>query len=123
MTGRHRDTLITFEARETTQDPVYGSTVEGEWNQHSQAWAEVLDVLPSRSESIDGSISLERRPARLRIDYFDGVGVTAAMRVKVAADAVWPERILQIVSGPALKRDTQEWEFVVEQMSTEGEAP
>ena len=123
VTAGARNTLVTFEARQTTQDPTYGTTIEGDWTEQSKAWAEVQDVLPSRSETVDESISLTRRPARLRIDYFDGVGITPAMRVKIAADAVWSERIMQIISGPAHKRDSGEWELVCEELSTTGEAP
>jgi hypothetical protein len=123
MTAGRRDTLVIFEQRQTTQDPAYGSTVEGAWVTYSQAWAELQDMLPSRSENVDESISLARRPARLRIDYLDGVGITSSMRVRIEADELFPERIMQIISGPAHKRDSSEMEFVVEEMTTMGEAP
>jgi hypothetical protein len=123
MTAGARDTLVVFEQRQTTQDPVYGTTIEGDWTEHSQAWAELQDILPSRSENVDESISLARRPARLRIDYLDGVGITSSMRVRIEADELFPERIMQIISGPAHKRDSSEMEFVVEQLSSSGEAP
>lgn len=121
MTAGARNTLITFEARETTQDPNYGSTVEGDWVMHSQAWAEVQDVLPSRSESVDDTIALSRRPARIRVDQYDGIGITSAMRIRIEADEVWPERILRIISGPAFVQKSREFEFMAEQLSTAGE--
>lgn len=121
MRDRRRDTFVTFEARTTTQDPLYGATVEGDWTKHCDAWAEVQDVLPSRSESIDQSVSIQSRPARIRIDQFDGVGITAAMRVRIPADAVWPERVLRIISGPAFVQKSRELEFMAEQLSTEGQ--
>lgn len=117
MTIGARDTQIAFEARETTKDPVYGTTVEGHWEEQSRAWAEVRDILPSRSENVADGVSIQRRPARVRVDYFDGVGVTSAMRIDVGG------RKLQIVAGPAFKRDTNEWEMVVEETSTAGHAP
>jgi head-tail adaptor len=123
MTAGARDTIVIFEQRQTTQDPVYGTTIEGDWTEYCQAWAEVQDMLPSRSENVDETISIARRPARLRIDYLDGVGITSSMRVRIEADELFPERIMQIISGPAHKRDSDELEFVVEQMSTQGEAP
>lgn len=121
MTAGARDTVVIFELRETTQDPAYGTTIEGDWAEHSKAWAEVVDVLPSRAESIDDSIAIQRSPARVRIDQMDGVGVTSSMRIRIEADALWPERILRIVSGPAFKRDSRELEFMVEQLSSSGE--
>jgi hypothetical protein len=123
MPAGKRDQFVIFEQRQTTQDPLYGTTVEVTWTEFSQAWAELQDILPSRSENVDESISLARRPARLRIDYLDGVGITSSMRVRIEADELFPERIMQIISGPAHKRDSDELEFVVEQMSTMGEAP
>lgn len=117
MTAGARDTLITFEAKgEGTDDPVYGPQ-PGTWGTHSQVWAEVQDILPSRAESVDDSISLARRPARVRIDYFDGIGITSDMRIDIDG------RKLRIVAGPAMKGKRLEWEFLVEQLSTEGEAP
>ncbi len=123
MTAGARRTFLTFQVRQTTKDPVYGTTIEGDWVKHSEAWAEVQDVLPSRSESMGDSVSIERRPARVRIDYFDGVGVSTAMRIKIDADEVWPERIMNIISGPAYVQSSREWEFIAEQLSTEGQQP
>jgi hypothetical protein len=121
-TGR-RDTLIIIEHRQTTIDPIYGTTVEGPWIEHARAWAEVLDVLPSRAEEIADGVDIARRPARIRIDFFDGLGVTTSMRVVILADAVTPERRLSIIAGPAQKGRRDEWEFIAEELSTEGEAP
>lgn len=118
--GKYED-LIIFEARETTQDPVYGTTIEGNWTEQSRAWAEVQDILPSRSESLDDSISIQRRPARIRVDEFDGIGVTSAMRITIESDGVRPARTMRITSGPAFKRDTREIEFVAEELSTSGQ--
>jgi head-tail adaptor len=115
VTAGARDTLIKFEARATTRDETYGTTVEGPWSEVSSAWAEVQDFLPSRSESVDQSVSMQRRPARIRVDYFDGVDVTSAMRIDVDG------RKLRIVSGPAHKRDSDEWEMVAEELSSEGQ--
>lgn len=121
MTAGARNTFVSFEQRGTTQDPTYGTTIEADWTKFSDAWAEVQDVLPSRSENIDQSVLIERRPARIRIDQYDGVGVTASMRVRIAADALWPERVLRIISGPALVQKSRELEFIAEELSTGGQ--
>lgn len=117
MNAGARDTFIIFEVRQTTKDPVYGTTIEGKWTKHSEAWAEVQDVLPSRSEKLDDSISIQSRPARVRIDYFDGIGVTSAMRINIEG------RFLRIVAGPAMKGHRKEWEMMAEELSTEGQEP
>jgi hypothetical protein len=57
----------------------------------------------------------------VRIDQFDGVGITAAMRVRIPADELWPERILRIISGPAYVQKSRELEFMAEELSTEGQ--
>ncbi len=115
MTAGARDQLITFEAIGTVDDPVYGPQ-PGSWTEHSQAWAEVQDVLPSRAESLDDSIVIQRRPCRIRLDYFDGLGITSDMRIDIDG------RKLQIVAGPAMKGKRREWEMIGEEMSTQGGA-
>lgn len=117
MTAGARDTLISFESKSAgVDDPLYGPQ-PGAWGIHSQAWAEVQDILPSRAESLDQNISIARRPARIRVDYFDGIGVTSAMRIDIDG------RKLRIVAGPAMKGKRKEWEMMAEELSTSGEEP
>lgn len=121
MTIGNRDVLITFEAKGSgIDDPVYGPQ-PGTWGPYSQAWAEVMDVLPSRSESVADGINLARQPARVRVDYLDGLNITSAMRITIPADDYRPERIMRIISGPAFVHRTGEWEVMAESLSTEGE--
>ncbi len=121
MTAGKRDTFVTFQVRETTKDPTYGTTIEGDWITFSEAWAEVQDVLPSRSDSLAEGVSIDRQPARVRIDQLDGVGITSSMRIKIDADDLWPERIMRIISGPAFVQRSREWKMIAEQLSTEGQ--
>lgn len=121
MTIGNRDTLITFEAKgEPIDDPLYGPQ-PGTWGVHSHAWAEVRDVLPGRSESLADGMSLSRQPARIRIDYLDGVGITSAMRITIPGDAMRPARNMRIISGPSLFEKSDEWELMAEQLSTQGQ--
>ncbi|MBB4858264.1 head-tail adaptor [Novosphingobium chloroacetimidivorans] len=115
MSAGKRDAFITFEVRQTTKDPLYGTNVAGDWIKHSDAWAEVQDVLPSRSENLADGISIQRRPARVRIDYLDGLTITSAMRLDIDG------RKLRIVAGPAEKGHRKEWEMMVEELSTSGD--
>lgn len=114
MTAGKRDTWITVENRTTEQDADYG-TQESTWAEFGGMWAEVQDVLPSRSELVDASISITRRPTRIRIDYLDGMGITADMRIDIDG------RKLEIVGGPAMKGVRKEWEIVAEEVSTRGD--
>lgn len=112
-----RDTLISFEAKSAgVDDPLYGPQ-PGTWAVHSQAWAEVMDVLPSRTESLDDNISIQRRPCRVRVDYFDGINITSDMRIDIDG------RKLNIVAGPAMKGKRREWEMMAEELSTQGQEP
>lgn len=117
MSVGNRDTLIVFEQRTITQDPDDGTTIEGDWAEASRAWAEVRDILPSRAETVDEGVSMQRRPARIRVDYFDGADVTPDMRIDING------RKLRINGAPAFKRDTSEWEMLAEELSTAGAEP
>ncbi|NML88754.1 head-tail adaptor protein [Sphingobium sp. TB-6] len=116
MTSGARDTLIIFMRREKVRNAVYG-TNSGSWVEHSQAWAEVMDVLPSRAESLDENLAIQRRPARVRIDYVDGIDITSDMQIDIDG------RKLRIVSGPAMKGRRKEWEMMAEELSTGGQEP
>ncbi len=109
---RHR---VTLERRITSQDPIYG-TEKGVWSAvATDIPAEVQDVLPSRSESIDEGISLQRRPCRVRIRY--RTDVTSDMRLDIGG------RKLRIVGGPAEMGHREALEMVCEELSTSGEEP
>ena len=109
------DRRIIIEARAVTgTDPTYGTPVYG-WATHAEVWAQVRDVLPSRAESLDDSVSISRRPARIRIRYREGI--TSDMRIKFG------DRTLLIVSGPAELGRREALELMAEELSTEGQEP
>lgn len=110
-----RNTRIEFQRREVTQDPVYGTTVEGEWTTVARAWAQVQDVLPSRAENLADGVSIGRRPARIRLLYRRDI--TSDMRIKIG------DRRLRIIAGPAEIGRHQGIEIMAEQLSTEGQEP
>lgn len=108
------DRRITFQAATREQNATYGtwSTV---WADYATVWAQVRDVLPSRAESVDDDISMARRPARVRCRYRDDI--TSDMRVD------YDGRLMRIVSGPVEIGRREGLELLIEQYSTEGEAP
>lgn len=108
------DRRITIEHRTVVKDPVYGTNVS-KWVPLIKVWAQVRDVLPSRAENIDQNVSLQRRPARVRIRYRDGI--TADMRI------IYQGRTLEIVSGPVELGRKEALEMMVQELSTQGEAP
>lgn len=75
-------------------------------------WANIQDKLPSRGETLAEGMTMDSRPARLRIRY--RTGLDASMRV-VAGD-----RVMSIISRPATVGRRQWTEFMVEDYSVEG---
>lgn len=108
------DRLITIERRVVTQDPVYG-TSSSTWETHATVWAQVRDVLPSRAESLDDSVSIARRPARIRMRYRSDI--TSDMRIQVDG------RTLRIIAGPAELGRREALELMAEELSSSGEEP
>lgn len=97
------DRQILIERKSVTQDPNYGteiptwvplSTVDG---QPERYWAEVQDVLPSRSESVtQGGLQVARNLVRIRLRYRNDID--SSMRVTLFGTVT---HVMQIVGGPA----------------------
>lgn len=107
------DTRIRIERKSVTSDPLYG-TEAVTWVEFATVWAEVQDVLPSRAERLADSIVIANRPARIRLRHL--AGINPDMRVIIG------NRILQIVSGPAVIGRREGIELIAEQYSSAGEA-
>ena len=84
---------ITFQKPGAGKDPRLGTAKAGAWTNYVTVAAEVQDVLPSRSERLDDTINIARRPTRIRTRFREDI--TSDMRI------IYGERVLQIVSGPA----------------------
>lgn len=106
---KHR---VTIQERIGTQDPLYG-TYTYSWETLATVWAEVQDVLPSRSERLADGINIASRPCRVRMRYRDDVD--SSMRFSFEG------RSLAIIAGPAEIGFREGVEFVAEELSTEGE--
>lgn len=107
------DTRIRIERKIVTPDPLYG-TETVTWVEFATVWADVQDVLPSRTERLADNIAIANRPARIRLRHL--AGITPDMRVIIG------DRTLQIVSGPAELGRREGVELIVEQHSSEGAA-
>lgn len=107
-----RDQLIRIEAKQVTTDPDYG-TETITWVPVATCWAEVQDVLPSKSESQTNGIRVATRPTRIRSSYM--TGISSDMRV-VQIDR--GDRILQITAGPAELGRKDGLEFMAQEYST-----
>jgi len=110
------DRRIRIEAKTVTQDPDYGTETIA-WTTFATVWANVQEVLPSKSENQTDGIRIAERPARVRIRYL--AGINSAMRV------VWLDRdnrLMKIVAGPAELGRREGIEIMCAAYSTEGEA-
>lgn len=103
---KHR---IRVEKRGPGVDPDYGTELPESWVLVAELWAEIVDVMPSRSEAVKNGIRLANNSARIRIRH--RADITAAMRV---VELTGGKRTLQIVAGPASITGNTELEFMVE---------
>lgn len=104
-------------------DTSFDGAGSGEWEPVCELAAEVLDVLPSRSEKLADGINLAANPARVRMRYRSDI--TSAMRCLVLrwADGEWKiARTMQIVAGPAEIGHREGLEFMAEDYSVAGNA-
>lgn len=95
---------ITIEKKSVTLDSSYGteivawvplSLLPGSPEVAERFWAEVQDILPSRSESIQDGLAVSRNQTRLRMRWRSDID--SSMRVTVHGDS---DMIYQIVAGP-----------------------
>lgn len=98
--------------------------IDGEYGPQPGGWvpvvarvpAQVRDVLPSKSETVQDGLAVAIRPARLRIRYLRGI--TSDMRITLHGDT---DVVFQIVGGPA-EIGRREWlEMTIKQYSTQGQ--
>ena len=114
ITAGSLDRRITFEARQEAQSGPY-NRVAVTWVPQATVWAQVQDVLPSKAESVDNSLSMANRPCRIRIRWREDI--TGTMRID------YEGRKLRIISGPVELGRREGMELMAEELSTEGVAP
>lgn len=88
------DKRIYIEYPVLTQD-AYGAAVTT-WKILGVTWANVEDVIPSRSESVKQGLSMAKNQTRFRFRYRSDV--TSAMRFVIRGDT---DVVYSIVGGPA----------------------
>lgn len=107
----HLDCRVDIQRPVAGQDAVYGAATPA-WALVATVWAEVQDVLPSRSEAVKQGLVQGRRQARVRIRY--RADVDASMRIVLGA------RVMQIVGGPSEIGRKEYLEMLVEEFTTRG---
>jgi head-tail adaptor len=105
MTPPVLDREITVERQSVTQDATYGTEVvtwialsylPGSPLVAERFPAEIQDVMPSRSESVQQGLAQARNQTRIRMRYRNDID--SSMRIVVHGDA---DVVFQIVAGPA----------------------
>lgn len=114
MRGSQLKDRITIQVNQPTRHPDSGRPVDNwlTFNGAARIPAEVLDTLPSRSETVKDGVRIATRGSRVRIRYM--AGITSDMRIIRHGDT---DRIMQIIAGPA-EMGRREWiEFMAEEIS------
>lgn len=107
------DRRVKIEKKSVTREPKFNSAVTT-WVPHVEVWAEVVDALPSRSESVRQGLNQARNQTRIRIRYLEGIDSTMRIRYR--------DRTLQIVGGPAELGRKEYLELMCEEYTTAGDA-
>ena len=96
MRGSQLDDRVTIERPTQVSTPGYGMQ-PGPWAVvAARIPAQVMDDMPSKSESVQNGLELAKQPARLRIRYMRGL--SSDMRVTLHGET---DQVFQIVGGPA----------------------
>lgn len=104
------DHKVSIEKKTTAVDPDYGTPIEAWETVASRIWANLQDVLPSRSmEATTNGLQVGRQQTRLRIR--SSHPVTLDMRVILHGRG---DKAMQIIAGPALLDDRMHNEFMLE---------
>ncbi|WP_313075856.1 head-tail adaptor protein [Melaminivora sp.] len=92
------DKRVRIEGYTVTRDPDYNTEIRT-WGPIATVWAQVQDVLPSKSETVQDAVQMAERPSRVRMRY--RAGITPDMRLVVLGVDGAPDRVCEIVAGPA----------------------
>ena len=104
---------ITIEQKTVTTDPDYGTEVITWTTFADNIWADIQDVLPSKSESVKQGLRIDTKQKRVRIRH--RFGITSDMRVVIHGTS---GATCQIVASPAEMYNRRLIEFVVEAYSS-----
>ena len=101
---------IRFERLDNAIDPNFGGSTQ-QWVPVVTVWAQVRDEISS-AETSEKGVRIGRQSARIRMRYRPDIH--SAMRVVVLRP---PERVLQIVAGPAELGQREALEILAEEFS------
>lgn len=122
-TGGRMDRQITVMCKSDTKDTTYNTDTD-EWEPlvpmvgsptvGVRFWAELQDVLPSRSESLKNAAVVSSNPTRLRMRWRNDID--SSMRVIVHGDS---DVTCRIIAGPAeIQGRKRRIEMMIERLSS-----
>lgn len=107
------DEKVTVERRVIGSEPDFGRPVE-QWEVvAARVWANAQDILPSRAETTEQQVRIEVKRTRLRMRA--NSTITAGMRFVLHGHG---DRVMEVISGPALLDDRVHMEFLLEGYSS-----
>lgn len=106
------DTRVTFQRKSATVDADSGRDIVT-WVDVATVWAQVQDVLPSRSEAVRQGLEVAKNQTRIRTRYRSDIDSAMRVVVQRREDVTY-----QIVGGPAELGRREGLEIVCERYST-----
>lgn len=106
------NTRVRIERPTITVDSVYGGEVVT-WTLVGLAWAEVIDKLPSRDESLMDVLTLSSIRTRVRLRYRTDLDASMRFIIMRPDATTWG-----IIGGPATVGQKEAVEFLVEKKSS-----
>jgi head-tail adaptor len=104
------DDKVTIEKPTKTRDPVYKAPVHGWEVVAADIWANVQDSLPSRGETVTNGLATSTKATRLRVRKHHML----APDMRVTLHGRFGDRVMRIVSGPALLDDREHIECMLQ---------
>lgn len=101
----------TVQQQSAGRDSTYGRKTETWASVAERVWVEVQETLPSRAERTEGGAKVATQQARLRLRR--QIPITADSRVILHGRG---DRVMQVVSGPALLDDRTHVECMLEEV-------
>lgn len=113
MQAGELDRRCSIEYKSVETDAQYGTEIVT-WVRLAQVWAQVQDMLPSRSESVRQGLEVARNQVRVRMRYRNDIDST----MRIVAHGGGADAVYAIVAGPAVI-GRREWvEFVCERFTS-----
>ena len=108
------DDKVTIERPTKVRDPAYNTLVEGWELVAENIWANAQDVLPRRGETVANGLATSARSTRLRVRKHHQL----APEMRVTLHGRFGDRVMRIVSGPALLDDRDHIQCMLEGYAT-----